>query len=305
MNSRIISDPEAITDIRSAYPVCYNSIALDGVKIGYREAGSKKSPVLFLLHGYRSSSHMFRNIIAVLSTHFYVVAPDLPGFGFSDLPDQSDFNYSFDGYSKLIMQFLDRLNIKKASFYLFDYGAAVLMQIITIQPELVAMLIFQNGNIYKEGVADFSINTKLLVEGDSPRDKMKLDNIFEFNYTRWEYLNGVLDISKIAPESYYLDQFLLERRGVKEIQSELKRDSKTNTELYPIWQKSLKSLQPPTLIVWGENDKVFKKEGALLLHQDLTNSKLIFYPTGHFALEEYGSDIVQEIIKFWTSNFNT
>lgn len=302
---KAISDLQKTPDLTLYQSVYYHFVEIDGVKIAVREAGLKGSPVLFLLHGYPSSSRMFRNVMERLASQFYVVAPDLPGFGFSDLPDRRDFNYSFDGYSELMAKLIEHLGINKASFYLFDYGAPVLMRVIARRPELVEMLIFQNGNIYSEGIGDVLKRIKRLFEDNSQQSRMQLDEIFELDYTRWEYLNGVMDISKIAPETYYLDQLLLERRGVKCIQRELKRDYKTNTALYPIWQKKLKELQLPTLIVWGENDAVFKREGALMLHRDMINSKLVFYPTGHFALEEFGSAIADEIITFWRENFNT
>lgn len=286
------------------YNVYYRYVTIDGLQIGYREAGFSNKNVLFLLHGYPSSSRMFRMIIPILARYFRVIAVDLPAFGFSSIPNEDEFDYTFENYSDLIAKFLLKLRIERASFYLFDYGAPILMRNIVKDPGLVQMMIFQNGNIYAEGVGDKLKEIKKLFDDNSNESDLKLNKYFELDYTKWEYLNGVKNHNKIMPETYYLDQFLLEREGVKAIQINLKRDYKSNIELYPLWRETLKKLQAPTLIVWGENDEVFKREGAELLHRDVTNSKLIFYPTGHFALEEFGLEIAYEIIAFWKLNFN-
>ena len=285
------------------YNVYYKYVAVEGIQIGYREAGLSNENVLFLLHGYPSSSVMFKMIIPVLAKQFRVIALDLPAFGFSDIPSEHDFDYTFENYSELISAFMLKLNIGKASFYLFDYGAPILMRNIVKNPDMVQMLIFQNGNLYAEGVGDKLKEIKKLYDQNTTESDLKLKKYFELDYTKWEYLNGVKNTNRVMPETYLLDQFLLEREGVKNIQINLKRDYKTNIELYPLWQETLKKLQPRTLIVWGENDEFFKREGAELLHRDIRESKLIFYPTGHFALEEYGLEIAHEIISFWKENF--
>lgn len=287
-----------------SYNVFYHYLTVDDLQIGYREAGLSNENVLLLLHGYPSSSRMFRMIIPILAKYFRVIAVDLPAFGFSSVPSAEDFDYTFENYSDLISKFLLKLGIGRASFYLFDYGAPILMRNIVKNPDMVQMMIFQNGNIYAEGVGDKLKEIKKLFDDNSNESALKLNKYFELDYTRWEYVNGVKNHNKIMPETYYLDQFLLDREGVKAIQINLKRDYKTNIELYPLWQETLKKLQAPTLIVWGENDEVFKREGAELLHRDVQNSKLIFYPTGHFALEEFGVEIAFEIIAFWKLNFN-
>ncbi|RKR05076.1 pimeloyl-ACP methyl ester carboxylesterase [Flavobacterium sp. 90] len=283
--------------------ISYKVISIDSIKIAYREAGETGNPILLLLHGFPSSSHMFRNVISKLAEHFHVIAPDLPAFGFSDVPSLETFSYTFENYATIVTHFLEKLKITKASFYLFDYGAPILMRLLIKRPEMIEMLIFQNGNIYTEGVGDVLKEVNELYKKDDFESHSKLKRFFEFDYTKWEYTNGAQDISNIAAETYFLDQFLMEREGVKEIQIELKRDYKTNVALYPLWQDFLKNLQPVTLIVWGENDEVFKKEGAEMLREDLDNSKLLFYPTGHFALEEFGHDIAGEIITYWYLNF--
>jgi len=283
--------------------VYYKYILVNSVRIAYREAGEVGMPVLFLLHGFPSSSHMFRNIIPKLSVYFHVIAPDLPGFGFSEVPNQEEFDYTFDNYSRLMSDFMAQLNICRGSFYLFDYGAPILMRILAKRPEMIEMLVFQNGNIYDEGVGQVLRDISKLL-GEATLDSFfKLKKYFEFDYTKWEYLNGVQEVSNIAVESYALDQFLMDREGVKEIQFELKANYRTNIALYPEWQRTLQELQPVALILWGENDEVFKREGALMLRQDIRNSKLIFYPTGHFALEEFGDEMAEEIITYWHQHF--
>jgi len=288
---------------RQETKISYKVISIDSIKISYREAGDSGNPILLLLHGFPSSSHMFRNIIPKLSKHFHVIAPDLPAFGFSDIPNLVTFSYTFENYANIVTHFLDKLKITKASFYLFDYGAPILMRLLIKRPEMIEMLIFQNGNIYTEGVGDVLKEVNALYRKDDFESYSKLKRFFELDYTKWEYTNGAQEISNIAAETYFLDQFLMEREGVKEIQMELKRDYSTNVALYPVWQDFLKKLQPVTLIVWGENDEVFKKEGAQMLQRDLADSKLLFYPTGHFALEEFGNDIAEEIISYWYLNF--
>lgn len=281
----------------------HKAINIDWIKIAYREAGDSGNPTLLLVHGFPSSSHMFRNVIPKLSKHFHVIAPDLPAFGFSDVPNLETFSYTFENYATIVTHFLEKLKITKASFYLFDYGAPIVMRLLVKRPGMIQMLIFQNGNIYSEGVGDVLKEVSALYRKDDFESYTKLKKFFEFEYTKWEYTHGAQDISNIGPETYFLDQFLMEREGVKEIQMELKRDYSTNVALYPVWQDFLKNLQPVTLIVWGEHDEVFKKEGAEMLRKDLFDSKLIFYPTGHFALEEFGNDIADEIITYWYLNF--
>ena len=230
--------------------VYYNYVLVNSVRIAYREAGEVGMPVLFLLHGFPSSSHMFRNVIPKLSAHFHVIAPDLPGFGFSEVPRQKEFDYTFDNFSKLISDFMEQLNIYKASFYLFDYGAPILMRILTKRPEMIEMLIFQNGNIYDEGVGQVLKDISKLFGEATFESFFKLKKYFEFDYTKWEYVNGVQNISSIAIESYTLDQLLMDRNGVKEIQMELKENYKTNIALYPEWQKALQQLQPVTNLIF-------------------------------------------------------
>jgi len=279
----------------------YKTVLINGVEIFYREAGDAGKPKLLLLHGYPASSHMFRNVISKLSEQFHVIAPDLPGFGFSEIPSKDDFEYTFENFSKIVTQFLLKLNIDKTSFYLFDYGAPIIMRLIAANPSCVEMLIFQNCAIHLEGLGNGLKNSMALFRNKTKENLQKLMKLVQPEYIEWEYFTGVKDLSKIAPESYILDQLLMERKNVKEIQLSIKEDYKSNIALYSDWQETLIKLQSPTIIVWGENDKVFKVEGALAIHNDIEKSKLIFYPTGHFALEEFGTEITEEIINYYQS----
>jgi len=281
--------------------VAYKSINVNDTEIFYREAGAKGKPNLLLLHGYPSSSHMFRNVIPMLSEQFHILAPDLPAFGFSAVPDKEEFDYTFENFALIIEGFLEKLKIKKTSFYLFDYGAPILMHVISKNRVEVDMLIFQNGNIYEEGLGQGIRNAMLLFNNENSENRLKLEKLVEFDYIKWEYLTGVSNFSKIAPESYHLDQFLMQRAGLKEIHMAIKKDYANNLAFYKAWQDKLRESQFPTLIVWGENDEVFLKEGAIAIHNELPNSKLIFYPTGHFALEEFGVEIAGAIIDYYNS----
>lgn len=282
----------------------YKSVNIYGTKIFYREAGSREKPNLLLLHGYPSSSHMFRNVIPELSKQFHILAPDLPGFGFSDVPSIEDFEYTFENFAKIIRQFLLQLGILKTSFYLFDYGAPVIMRVIAANPSCAEMLIFQNGTIHLKGLGSGLKNTMALFKNKTDANLEKLAKLVEPEYIKWEYLTGVKDPLRIAPESYTLDQLLMERKDLKKIHLSIKEDYQNNIVLYDSWQETLIQLQPPTLIVWGEKDKVFNVEGAFAINNDIEKSKLILYPTGHFALEEFGIEIAQEIVRYHQSNYN-
>lgn len=285
------------------FSIKYKSIKVIGTKIFYREAGDSSKPKLLLLHGYPASSHMFRNVIPRLSEQFHIIAPDLPGFGFSDVPSRDNFEYTFENFSRIIAGFLSELNINKTSFYLFDYGVPILMRLITANPSCVDMLIFQNGTIHFEGLGIGLKNAAALFKNKTTENLEKLAKLVEPEYIQWEYLNGVRDLSRIAPESYTIDQLLMDRKELKEIHLEIKENYAANFLLYEKWQEVLMQLQPPALIVWGEHDEVFTKQGALALHSDIKNSKLIFYPSGHFVLEEFGTEIAEEIVCFYQSIF--
>jgi pimeloyl-ACP methyl ester carboxylesterase len=283
---------------QTEYPIYHRTIKINGIDIFYREAGDPAKPTLLLLHGFPSSSHNFRNLIPLLKDDFHILAPDYPGFGFSDMPSMAEFEYTFENYALYIEKFLQQKGVIKCSFYLFDYGAPVGMRIIQRNPAILEHLIVQNGNIYQEGLSDILKNYKKNIDENTEASRAKVYEAFELPYTKFEYLHGVSDSSKVAPESYLLDQLLMDRPGNKEIQFQLKYDYRFNIAAYPLWQQTLRQLAPSILVVWGENDPVFLKAGALAYKKDFPAAEMHFYPTGHFALEEYGVEIAERIRTF-------
>ncbi|MCW3464380.1 alpha/beta fold hydrolase [Chitinophaga nivalis] len=286
------------TASEQSYPVYHKTIEVDGVHIFYREAGDTTKPTLLLLHGFPSSSHNFRTLIPLLKDDFHILAPDYPGFGFSDMPAMSAFDYTFENYALYIEKFLFLKGVHKCSMYLFDYGAPVGMRIIQRNPGILENLIVQNGNIYAEGLSDILKMYRKNIDENTAASRAEVYKAFELEYTMFEYLHGVSDPTKVAPESYQLDQFLMNRPGNKEIQYKLKYDYRFNIAAYPQWQQTLRKIAPRVLIVWGENDPVFLKAGALAFKKDIAEPEIHFYPTGHFALEEYVVEIAARIKTF-------
>ncbi|MGO4290347.1 alpha/beta fold hydrolase [Chitinophaga sp. RAB17] len=283
---------------KKEYPVYHRTMKVDGITIFYREAGDPTRPTLLLLHGFPSSSHNFRTLIPLLKDDFHILAPDYPGFGFSDMPSMSEFDYTFENYSLYIEKFLVQKGVTKCSMYLFDYGAPVGMRIIQRNPGILEHLVVQNGNIYAEGLSDILKMYKKNIDENTADSRAQVYKAFELEYTMFEYLHGVGDSTKVAPESYQLDQFLMDRPGNKEIQYKLKYDYRFNIAEYPRWQETLRKLAPRVLVVWGENDPVFLKAGALAFKKDIPATEMYFYPTGHFALEEYAVEIAEKIRVF-------
>ena len=294
-----------ISLLKQNNPVYYKKIKVDGLDIFYREAGPKDAPVILLLHGFPSSSFMFRNLINELKDSYHIIAPDYPGFGYSSIPDISEFEYSFDMLSKTMERFIDKLEIKKLSMYIQDYGAPVGLRLLTRRPELLNCLIVQNGNAYEEGLGEAWAPLKAIwTDPGSPEKKKQVINFMNFEGTKFQYAEGVNDLTTLSPDTYTLDQFLLERKGVKEIQYQLLYDYRNNIKDYPLFHKMFREKQPPVLVVWGENDVFFLKEGALAYSRDIKNIEFNFYKTGHFALEEYYEDIAVKIGLFLQKNLN-
>lgn len=285
------------------FPVHYKTIDIDSVTIFFREAGPKDAPVLLLMHGFPSSSFMFRQLIERLKGRYHIIAPDYPGFGYSSVPSIHEFEYSFDNLSKVMERFIDKLEIRSFSMYIQDYGAPVGLRIVSRRPELLQCLIVQNGNAYEEGLGDAWAPLKAI--WNDPHDPEKKKQVMDFmnlEGTKFQYLEGTSDPSVVSPDTYMHDQFLLERKGIKDIQYQLFCDYRNNVKDYPVFQKMLKQYQPPVLVVWGENDLFFTKEGALAYKKDIKNIEFNFYKTGHFALEEYGEEIAQKIDAFLQKN---
>lgn len=271
----------------SEYPTTFQTVEIDGVDVFYREAGPRDAPHVLLLHGFPTSSHMFRNLIPMLAEKYHVVAPDYPGFGASAMPAMDEFDYSFENLAKVIGAFTEKVGLDRYSVYLMDYGAPVGFRLATAHPERVDALLIQNGNAYDDGLRDFWKPIKAYWAEKSPENAKQLrDTLLTLDATKWQYTHGARDEGAIAPDNWFHDQFLLDRPGNKDIQLELFSSYGTNPPLYPEWQEYLRKHQPPTLITWGKNDYIFPAEGAEPYKRDLTDLEFHMIDTGHFALEE-------------------
>ena len=278
----------------------YNNISIDDINIFYREAGSPDAPAVILLHGYPTSSHMYRNLIPELSPDYRVIAPDYPGFGHSDMPSRDQFDYSFDNYARLMEQFLDRVGVEKFAVYVFDYGAPVGFRLFAKDPERVTAIISQNGNAYEDGIAGFWDPIKAYWESGAEEEREALRWLTSLKATRWQYENGVPEnrIPFVSPDGWQHDQSLMDRDGNAEIQLDLFYDYRTNIPLYPKWQETMYKYRPPMLAVWGKNDEIFVAPGAEAFRRDMPDAQIHLLDTGHFALETHGKEIAELIQKF-------
>lgn len=276
----------------------YRTLDIDGLDIFYREAGSPDAPVILLLHGFPTSSHMFRNLIPALSHKYRLIAPDYPGFGNSSMPSMDDFDYTFDHLAEVIEKFIQALDLKQYSLYLMDYGAPIGFRLAAAHPERVQALLIQNGNAYEEGLKEFWTPIKAYWQDKTPENADKLREFLNIDDTKWQYTHGVRDPKAISPDNWNLDQLFLDRPGNQEIQLALFYSYGSNPPLYPQWQEYLREHQPPTLITWGKNDYIFPEEGAHPYKQDLKDLEFHLLDTGHFALEEEGQAIAKYIDSF-------
>ena len=279
----------------------YQTISIDGLDIFYREAGSRDNPTILLLHGFPTSSHMFRNLMPVLADRFHLVAPDYPGFGNSSMPTVNEFDYTFDRLAEVMEKFIIAIDLKQYSLYVMDYGAPIGYRIAAKYPERVQTLIVQNGNAYEEGLREFWEPIKAYWQDRSPENAEKLKHLFTLEATKWQYTNGVRNLEAISPDTWTVDQHFLDRPGNEEIQLALFYSYGTNPPLYPQWQEYFRKHQPPTLIVWGQNDYIFPAEGAYPYQRDLKDVEFHLLDTGHFALEEEGDAIANYIGQFLVS----
>ena len=279
----------------------YHTVSIDGLDIFYREAGSRSNPTILLLHGFPTSSHMFRNLMPALADRFHLVAPDYPGYGNSSMPSGDEFDYTFDRLAEIVEKFITAIDLKKYSLYVMDYGAPIGYRIAAKYPERVEALIVQNGNAYEEGLLEFWNPLKAYWQDRSPENADKLRPFFAMATTKWQYTNGVRNPEAISPDNWNIDQPFLDRPGNKEIQLALFYSYGSNPPLYPKWQEYFRQYQPPTLIVWGQNDYIFPAEGAYPYKRDLKDVEFHLFDTGHFALEEEGDAIAVHISQFLTS----
>jgi len=282
-----LSSARSTNEPISPTSVSYRSVSVDGLNIFYREAGPKNAPTLLLLHGFPTSSQMFRNLIPLLADRYRVIAPDYPGFGQSDMPSQEKFKYSFDSLAEVIDKFTVAVGAKNFALYLQDYGAPIGYRIAVAHPERISAIIVQNGNAYDEGLDnEFWTPIKTYWKNKSEANAAKLRPLFEPAATKWQYTEGMRDVSHVSPDAWTVDQAYMDRPGNKDIQLELFYSYGTNPGHYPAWQAYFRKYQPPMLIVWGKNDKIFPPAGATPYLRDLPKAEIHLLDTGHFALEE-------------------
>jgi len=280
-----------------------HKIKADGVEVFYRAAGDPSAPMVLLLHGFPSSSFMFRALIPRLAHQFRVIAPDLPGFGFTEVPKERTYTYSFDALAHTLEAFTDALGLNRYAIYVFDYGAPTGFRLAMHHPERVTAIISQNGNAYEEGLGDAwaPIRKYWSEPSEANRDVIR-QNILNFEGTRWQYTHGVANPEAVAPESYTLDAALLERRGNKEIHLDLFLDYASNVKLYPKFQEYFRESKPPLLAIWGKNDPFFIPAGAEVFRKDIPNAEVRFLDTGHFAIETHPVEIAAAMKEFLEAN---
>jgi pimeloyl-ACP methyl ester carboxylesterase len=276
----------------------YRSTEVDGLKISYREAGRADAPTLLLLHGFPTAGHMFRDLIPLLDDSFHLVAPDLPGFGQSDLPSRETFKYSFENLAGVIDRFTEVIGLKKFAIYIFDYGAPVGLRIALKHPERITAIVSQNGNAYEEGLSEGWKPIRAYWENASQANRDALRGFLKPETTVSQYTHGVADATTVSPDGYSLDNFYLARPGALEPQLDLFGDYKTNVALYPSFQKYFRDQKPPLLAVWGKNDPFFLPAGAEAFKRDISGAVVRFFDTGHFALETHAGEIAAAIREF-------
>ena len=276
-----------------------HTVEADGVKVFYRAAGDATAPVVLLLHGFPASSFMFRDLIPRLATDYRVVAPDLPGFGFTEVPAGRHYVYSFDALAVTIERFAEALHLDRYAIYVFDYGAPDGFRLAMAHPDRVTAIVSQNGNAYEEGLGDAWGPIRTYWAAPSAKNRATLrKNILTPEGTRWQYTHGVANPETVAPESYTLDAALLERRGNKEIQLDLFLDYASNVKLYPSFHEYFRKAAPPLLAIWGKNDPFFIPAGAEAFRKDLPHATVQFLDTGHFALETHVVEIAEAMRNF-------
>lgn len=286
------------------HKVIFRKVDVDGLNIFYREAGSKDALPLLLLHGFPSASHMFRGLIPLLADRFHLIAPDLPGFGQSDMPDRSQFAYTFDNVACVINRFTEVIGLERFAIYVFDYGAPTGFRLATWHPDRIEAIISQNGNAYTEGLSDGWKPIRAYWEDPSQANRDTLRAFLAPETTVWQYTHGVTDRATVSPGGYSLDNFYLARPGANEVQLDLLGDYKSNVALYPAFQDYFCRHQPRFLAVWGKNDPFFLPAGAEAFARDLPNAVVRFFDTGHFALETHAGEIAAAIRDFLLPNYN-
>jgi pimeloyl-ACP methyl ester carboxylesterase len=292
------------TMTNQATPVHYKTERINGVDVFYREAGPKDAPVLLLLHGFPTSSNMFRNLIPRLASSFRLIAPDYPGYGQSGMPDRKNFDYTFENMANVVEKLIEKLGVDKFSMYVMDYGAPIGYRLALRHSEQIEGIIVQNGNAYEEGLKEFWNPIKKYWNDPRPENRAALGFLGTLKATKWQYENGVDDTSLLDPTTWTLDQLGLDRPGNGDIQLDLLYDYRTNIPLYPEFQAFFRQYRPPTLIVWGKNDAIFPSAGAIPYERDLPDVETHLLDTGHFALETHCEEIANRIETFLGQKVN-
>ncbi|WP_343909496.1 alpha/beta hydrolase [Aquimarina litoralis] len=290
-----ISNDNVVTE---AYSVKYKKINVDGVQVAYREAGNPKNPAVVLLHGFPASSHQYRKVLNQLSDEFYLIAPDYPGFGNSDFPSETDYEYTFDNLANTINTFLEKLELTSYALMIQDYGAPVGFRLATKHPERVTAIINQNGNAYKEGLGPAWKDLRVFWANRNSATEEALLPVFSLKGLEWQYTHGTRNPENVNPDTWHLDYLRLSRPNAHKVNLDLFYDYQNNIKLYPKWQKYLRDNQPPLLIVWGKNDAFFPESGARAYKRDVKNIDYNIYDTGHFALEEESESIIKKMRAF-------
>jgi pimeloyl-ACP methyl ester carboxylesterase len=278
--------------------IAYRTTDVDGLTMFYREAGPPDAPTLLLLHGFPSASHMFRELIPLLADRFHLVAPDLPGFGRSDMPARGDFKYTFEHVAGVTARLTEVLGLNRFALYVFDYGAPVGFRIALRHPERVTAIISQNGNAYEEGLSDGWHPIQAYWKDPSPANREAVRTMVEPQTTVWQYTYGVPDTTRVSPDGYGLDNYYLARSGADDIQLDLILDYASNVELYPAFHEYFRTRKPPLLAVWGENDPFFLPAGAQAFKRDIPDADIRLLPTGHFVTETHATEIAAAIREF-------
>jgi pimeloyl-ACP methyl ester carboxylesterase len=278
--------------------IAYRSANVDDLKVFYREAGAADAPALLLLHGFPSASHMFRDLIPLLADRFHIVAPDLPGFGQSDMPARGKFAYTFDHLAEIIGRFTEVIGLDRFAMYVFDYGAPTGFRIAVKHPERISAIISQNGNAYEEGLSEGWSPIRAYWQEPSQANRDALRAFLTPETTRWQYTHGVVNEATVSPDGHSLDNFYLARPGADDVQLDLFGDYKSNVALYPVFQNYFRTHRPPFIAVWGKNDPFFLPPGAEAFKRDIPNAVVRFFDTGHFALETHAKEIAAAIRDF-------
>ncbi|MER5794833.1 alpha/beta hydrolase [Streptomyces sp. NPDC001980] len=279
-------------------PTKYRTADVNGLKVFYRESGPSDAPKLLLLHGFPSAGHMFRDLIPHLADRFHVIAPDLPGFGQSDMPDRDSFGYTFETLTDVVEGFTDAVGFDRYALYVFDYGAPTGFRLALRQPERITAIVTQNGNAYEEGLSDGWNPIRAYWKEPTQAHRDALRTMVQPETTVWQYTHGVADPSSVSPDGYTLDNHYLARPGAHEIQLDLFLDYASNVDLYPAFQEYFRSHRPPLLAVWGRNDPFFLPAGAEAFRRDIPGADVRLLDTGHFALETHAGEIADAMRGF-------